>query len=239
VVTLKVNANATSSTLEQVEGRRKDMILAAGKHMAHEIESKLKERMESEEMRKLLVHRPVEVYYKIPDKLVASIVGEVKGWVAEHGDKAAEWYNDEWQYARATRELMQLEGMAMDKFQRWVDMNDSEEDRLSTVRRRVESQKMARLDAIIEGCAAKTAAWVQLPSVVSWGPGSMSRGAGRRMGEGQEEAAPERCRRREILISSLDEQNDVGEPPMVAAAAKGDVVNLKLLLAAGGRLASV
>jgi len=239
VVTLKVNANVTSSTLEEIEGKRKELLVAAGEHATHEIRSKLKARIESEEVEKLMVHRPLSVEEKILDQILNTTISEVETWVAKHREKLDEWYNDDWQYAGATRELMQLEGMAMDKFQRWVDCEDSERDRLSKVRRKVESQMMARLDRMVEERAAETRAWVRLPSVVTWGPGSMGMVTGRMVGPEQREAALELCRRREILIESLEERNDLGEPPMVAAAAKGDVVNLKLLLAAGGWVDSV
>jgi ankyrin repeat protein len=59
-----------------------------------------------------------------------------------------------------------------------------------------------------------------------------------RPGESGKDVAFELCRRRGALIDSIDEVNSSGEPPIVSSGAKGDIVDLKLLLLAGADVAS-
>jgi ankyrin repeat protein len=181
----------------------------------------------SERLREFLVHNPSDKEYGTPAKVCASIVEEVEGWLERYRERGAAWYNDEWQNSKAMRELSQLERLAAGKMdyylggRGWIN-----EVPMEQVARYAEAEIIMRLDEM----AAR--------SRVGGGEGREGADADADSEARRRELALELCRRRGVLIKSADETNDLGEPPLVASGARGDVENLGPLLMAGCKLES-
>ncbi|KAJ1480296.1 ankyrin repeat-containing domain protein, partial [Baffinella frigidus] len=117
---------------------------------------------------------------------------------------------DDGQYERAIKEAVQLKKMALGKFQHWMegaDARDLEKQPMLVVRRHAVAElHRRRMSKEAQG-----------------------RGSG---GQGSAEALI-LCKELGLFVRSLDETNEDGEPPLVAAGSGGNVWALQLLLAAG------
>lgn len=218
VVPLKVNANSTSSTIEQIEQRRKELFVSAGENALHEIRSRLDNLISSERVADFLSHQPSLKYRDVHFKMSRSIVDEVGRWLSSYQEREAGWFNDEWQYSMAVRELSELERMATGKFDYWLSTTGAGstliDQPMMQVARLAESELTRMLgDLVIASPPEDDAKTRQI--------------------------AVELCRLRGALVRGTGEVNDLGEPPLVAAGAKGDTESLRLLLLAGCEVDSV
>lgn len=215
IVSLKVNANATSSTIEQIVSRRRDIFLSAGDNCIHEIRSKVNEVLTSSEVRQVLSHRLWDHKNNTHVKLADSIFKEVEDWLARYKERDSDWFNNEWQYARASRELGALEKMSVGKLKYWLGEAGGGDALLKLPMQNVQRQDESEIRRKLDDRLGEEKRGVA---------GAAEKGA---------MLALELCKRRGAVIDSIDEKNDLGESPIVSAGARGDVVDLRLLLAAG------
>ena len=206
------------------QGKRRELFLSAGANSLDDIRGKTKEMLASDRLETFLVNHPAHKLYKIPDKVCASIVKEVEEWLERYKKRDAEWFNDEFQYSKAMRELSEVERLATGKMDYYLETGDIdvEDERMEQVARYAEADMVRRLDAMVERSKAEGG----------------REGDADAESEARRELALELCRRRGAVIKSVDETNDLGEPPLVASGARGDVENLDLLLMAGCKLDS-
>ncbi|KAJ1474786.1 ankyrin repeat-containing domain protein, partial [Baffinella frigidus] len=214
VVSLSVNANQTCGTIEEVLGSRRALHVAMLENYALEIKGELAARLDSEEVKQRLGRDYFAKHHGHHLKMVAAISKEVERVVDTHKARDAKWYNeDDGQYEGAMKEAMQLKKMARGKIQRWVegaDAGELETKPMHVVRREALSDLHRRL-----------------------------RDAQRRPdSEGVRAVALALCKELGFLVKSVDESNDEGEPPLVAAGSGGNVWALELLLAAGCEVGS-
>ena len=232
IVSLKVNANATSSTIEQIEARRKDILVSAGENALHDIRSRLDSVVASSRVADFLVHNSFANLYMHHVKLADAIVREAEAWVERYREKEPSWFADEAQYSLSVRELSGLERMALGKFEYWLGGgsgggNQSGGDALiaepmEQVARKAESEMMQKLQ--------------KLQKLLREGPESDDENG---YPSKARDLALELCKKRGVVIHGAEEKNDMGEEPIVASWARGDVHNLRLLLVAGSRIDSV
>jgi len=212
IVSLKVNANVTSSTIEEIEARRKDLFLSAAENTLFEVKSRLALEVKTPATLEFLDHRPYERNRKLHLKLADSVVTEVAAWVEKYRALEPEWFNDEWQYAAAVRDLTRLEAAAMGKWQHWAVAKAGPAESLC-------DEPIEKVMRLSDGLMNR-----QLSISLEAAPA----------GTGESRTlALEMCKRRGAVIKTIDEKNDLGEPAFVAAATDGHVNNLRLLLAAG------
>ncbi|KAJ1492128.1 ankyrin repeat-containing domain protein [Baffinella frigidus] len=209
VVSLSVNANQTCGTIEDMLGSRRGLHVAMLENYALEIEGELQARLESPEVKQRLAHDASAEFQTHHLRMVKAIMKEVGRVVNNHKSRDAEWYNeDDAQYDSATREAMQLKKMALGKFEHWMEgahAGDLETKPMHAVRRQVLAQLHRRL----------THAHARDLD----GAGAVQ--------------ALELCKELGLLVKSVGETNEEGEPPLVAAGSGGNVWALELLLAAG------
>ena len=198
--------------------------MSAGANSLDDVRGKTREMLASDRLEKFLVSHPYDKDYEIPAKLCASIVKEVEEWLERYRKKDAEWFNDEFQYSKAMRELSEVERLAAGKMDYYLETGDVnvKDERMEQVARYAEADMVRRLDAMAERSKAEGG----------------SEGDAEAESEARRELALNLCRRRGAVIKSVDETNDLGEPPLVASGARGDVENLDLLLMAGCKLDS-
>ena len=112
------------------------------------------------------------------------------------------------------KEAMQLKKMALGKFQRWMEGASADEvsdEPMHAVRR----QALAGIHRRLKDAQRLS------------------------VSEGVRAVALELCKELGLLVKSVDEKNEKGEPPLVAAGSGGNVWALELLLAAGCEVGSV
>lgn len=233
VVPLAASANVTGSTIEDIVGKRKQLHVFQMENAVHEIRRKLGELSSSDEARQR--HKSDLFNHMISVRsFVSTIIKQAERVLELNRSRAPEWYNVEGQSQSAMRELSQLRSLAVGMFEYWLNSPTAviawlSEESMHDVGRRRTAQLMQEIGNLRlelgDGCTT----WASLSS--AWD-------------ESREEAvmlrdrALELCKRRGALISSIDEQNELGETPLVAAGALGDVLNIRLLLAAGCKLGS-
>jgi ankyrin repeat protein len=227
VISLKVNANASSSTIEQIESRRKEIFLSAAGDCLLDIRSKLEHRMNGDDVRKVLHHRQWDLKNKTHEKIRDSIFEETDTWLEGYRKRPPEWFNDEYCYARAVKELGELEKIAVGKFQYWLGENGEGDrlvgERMQIIERLTESEMRCKVFALLrdaEHCKVD----------------SEER---RSLKDGARELALGLCKRRGLVTKSEDEVDDLGESPIIASGVVGNVVDLKLLIAAGAGVDSI
>uniref|UniRef100_A0A7S0W5B3 NAD(P)(+)--arginine ADP-ribosyltransferase n=1 Tax=Hemiselmis tepida TaxID=464990 RepID=A0A7S0W5B3_9CRYP len=221
VVQLQVNANVMTSTIEKIVGNRKGMFVSWGENLLLEIQSQLRLKLESGEVRKALVHRPFDASQGIPEKLVAKIVDDAAAWLEQYRRRDGSWFNeDEFRYARAIKELTALENLAIGKLDAWISGAGGltgkalVQEAMEQVQRRVESEMQRKLDDLTPDKGNMTALE------------PLEDPEGRKL-------CLELCKRRGVVIMDIEEtEGQLGEPPIVSSGASGDVTSLKLLLRA-------
>ena len=206
------------------QGKRRELFLSAGANSLDDVRGKTREMLASDRLEKFLVNNPYDKDHEIPAKLCASIVKEVEEWLERYKKRDAEWFNDEFQYSKAMRELSEVERLAAGKMDYYLETGDDnvKDERMEQVARYAEADMVRRLDAMADRSKAEGG----------------SEGDAEAESEACRELALNLCRRRGAVIKSVDETNDLGEPPLVASGARGDVENLDLLLMAGCKLDS-
>ena len=200
-----------------------EQFLSSGTNSLDDIRSKTKQVLASQRLEKFLLSRPYDKQEGIPAKVCASIVKEVEEWLERYKKRDAEWFNDDFQYSKARRELSEVERLATGKMDYYLGGGGNVIDvPTEQVARYAEADMVRRLDEMV----ARS---------------KMERGReddADADSEVRRELALDLCRRRGVVIKSIDETNDLGEPPLVASGARGDVENLDLLLMAGCKLDS-
>eukprot|EP00282_Hemiselmis_andersenii_P021362 CAMPEP_0172023288 /NCGR_PEP_ID=MMETSP1041-20130122/14714_1 /TAXON_ID=464988 /ORGANISM="Hemiselmis andersenii, Strain CCMP439" /LENGTH=897 /DNA_ID=CAMNT_0012678767 /DNA_START=1 /DNA_END=2691 /DNA_ORIENTATION=+ len=224
VVKLRVSANVMSSTIEKIQAHRKGMFVSWGENTLLEIKNKLKHKLESEQVKQALVHRPFDAHQNIPSALVARVEEESANWLRQYKDKEGSWFNqDEFAYARAIKELTALEKHALGKLDTWISGTGGltgkslVDEKMEQVSRRAESEMTRRLKDLSHPVAD--------PHKEGLEP--LDSEEGRKL-------CVELCKRRGAVIHDIEETVGVlGEPPLVSSGASGDVTSLKLLIRAG------
>ncbi|KAJ1474028.1 hypothetical protein T484DRAFT_3292848, partial [Baffinella frigidus] len=216
VVLLSVNANQTCGTIEEMLGSRRGLHVAMLENYELEIKGELEGRLDSEEVKERLAHDSLAGFNDHHTKMVAVISEEVETVVRRHKARSAEWYNeDDGQYQSALREVMQLKKMALGKFQHWMEGAKATagalvDEPMHVVRRRALAEVHRQLkDA--QGRGGRGAAAMEALVL---------------------------CKELGLLVKSVDETNEEGEPPLVAAGSGGNVWALELLVAAGCEVGS-
>ena len=191
-----------------------EIFLSAGANALDNIRGKTNEMLASDRLKEYLVHHPLNGLLQEPAKLADSIVGESEMWLIRYRERGARWFNDEWQYSKAMRELSELERLAVGKIDFFLGGGGMIEEPMKSVARLAEASMIRRLDEME----------------------AMSKLQGGALDAEARELALDLCRRRGVVIKSIDETNDLGESPLVASGARGDVENLGPLLLAGCKL---
>ena len=227
VISLKVNANASSSTIEQIESRRKEIFLSAAGDCLLDVKSKLEHVINGDDVKMVLHHRQWDVKNKTHEKIRDSIIEETETWLEGYRKHPPEWFNDVYCYARAVKELGGLEKMAVGKFQYWLGENGEGDrlvgERMQIIERLAESEMRCKLDALLRDAGRCEDECEKRRS----------------LRDGAKELALDLCKRRGLVTKSEDEVDDLGERPIIASGVTGNVVDLKLLLAAGARVDSI
>ncbi|KAJ1475017.1 ankyrin repeat-containing domain protein [Baffinella frigidus] len=179
-----------------------------------EIEGELQAKLDSEEVTQRLAHDPFAKEHEHHRLMVTAISKEVEVVVKTHEDRGAAWYNeDDGQYESAMKVAMQLKQMALGKFQHWMEgahAKELEKEPMHVVRRKALATLHRRLTDVQRRDLAGVGATV----------------------------ASELCKELGLLVKSVDETNEEGEPPLVEAGSGGNVWALELLLAAGCEVGS-
>jgi hypothetical protein len=204
------------------QGKRRELFLSAGANSLDDIRCKTEEMLESDRLKTFFLSRPAYKYFDLPAKVCESIVKEVEEWLERYKKRDAEWFNDEFQYSKAMRELSEVERLATGKMDYYLETGDvnTKDVPMEQVARYAEADMVRRLDSMVERSKAEGG----------------REGIADAESEARRELALDLCRRRGLVIKSVDETNDLGEPPLVASGARGDVENLDLLLVAGCNL---
>uniref|UniRef100_A0A7S0YY27 NAD(P)(+)--arginine ADP-ribosyltransferase n=1 Tax=Hemiselmis tepida TaxID=464990 RepID=A0A7S0YY27_9CRYP len=213
----EVNANQNGSTIEDIEGRRKQLFLSSARNSVDEVKGFLEKGLTSPQVDSVLSHRGYDKQHNMHMRVAESIEKEADEWIEGYTQKEVEWFNNERQYAGALRELIALEMMAIGKFESWIEGTSGltaeqlAKESIEQVSRRVRAEKKRQLDQAyqkegVEGGESETVRKLAL----------------------------DLCRERGVVIQGVDDQNGMLlEPGVVSCGVEGDVVSLKLLLLAG------
>ena len=226
VIPLAVSANVTGSTIEGIVGKRKQLHMFQMENAVHEIKRRLEELVSSSQAksRRELDPSPGFVDHS---RLAKKITRDANSILNKHRERNPEWYNVEEQIQGAMRELAELRGLSVGVFEYWLDDPKASLAKLQNLSMHdVDRQKTRQIVREMEEIESRSSgAWKNMqPDAV----------------EGElRQRALQLCKRRGGIAVSIDEENELGEPPLVAAGARGDFMNLHLLLVAGCSIGSV
>jgi len=232
----------TCSTIEDIVGKRKLLHMSQMENAVHEIRRTLLELAASSTAIQRFQADPSRWEVSIED-FVDAILAQARDITEKHGSREAEWYNIEGQSQSAMRDLVELRSLAVGQFEAWLAdpsfyVSFVIRESMQQVRRRKTAQLIRctgiRLETAFAEGAEPNPALYMMPSVVTWARAPIALQAAARR-----ERALELCKLQGTVIESVNEKNEHGETPLVAAGAKGDILSLKLLLAAGCKVQSV
>lgn len=233
LVPLAASANVTGSTIEDIVGKRKQLHVFQMENAVHEIRRKLGDLSSSREAMQRHKSDPFSHVVSVRS-FVGTILRQAERVLEMSRSRAPEWYNVEGQSQCAMRELSEVRSLAVGMFEYWLNSPTAviawlSDESMHDVDRRRTAQLMHEIGNLRlhqgNGCTM-------------WASESSAPADSKEESMLLRDRALELCRRRGALISSIDEQNEHGEPPLVAAGALGDVLNIRLLLAAGCKLGS-
>eukprot|EP00960_Hanusia_phi_P060603 764555-Hanusia_phi.AAC.1 len=133
VLPMRINANVTSSTIEGILGKRKELYVALLANVTEEIRRELEGLMRSEEVQKRLRQAARDFLKGKHKTLEASILKECEEGLSKYKDREIAWYNYDINYVQAMEHAKSLKGMAMNKIRYWLvsTMGDDQCERLS------------------------------------------------------------------------------------------------------------
>ncbi|EKX33921.1 hypothetical protein GUITHDRAFT_119904 [Guillardia theta CCMP2712] len=119
VLTLRINANTTSSTIEEMLGKRKQLYVGLLENIAREVERELvgcagriQERLRSAFRDRLS---------NLSQFLFRSIERECRAMVEVSRGREAEWYNEDSRYKEAIELSNSMKDMAINKLRHWIE----------------------------------------------------------------------------------------------------------------------
>eukprot|EP00960_Hanusia_phi_P059475 764173-Hanusia_phi.AAC.1 len=209
VLPMRINANLTSSTIERILGKRKELYMALLTNIGHEINRELEGELRSDRVKQRLKQSPGDALFMYHKKLQRSVSRDVQDLLSKYDERDIEWYNSDFDYVRAMEHATSLKQIAMNKFRYWLDSTKGD-----TQCEGVSKESMADL-------YRKTLADLHHKAFAG----------GRKNSEGRD-AATKAC----TMQGMWREQHETGggeESPILAAAAKGQADMIKLLAIAG------
>mmetsp|Transcript_38330 Transcript_38330/g.120666 ORF Transcript_38330/g.120666 Transcript_38330/m.120666 type:complete len:1644 (-) Transcript_38330:81-5012(-) len=209
IIPLKINANVTCSTIEEIVEKRKQLHMALLTNTMNEAIGELNSIFASERVEARLTHAPYDRMQDGHHKIKASILTECQELMDFYAKSPPSWFNDDENYAKAMLQASKLKQMALGKFVFWLDHNSGDgmagtitKESIFYLHRLMESNLLRRFRDKDEE-------------------------------EDREALALQICKHKGLIFKDLAELNDLGEPPLFAVVANGDEEGVELLLTAG------
>ena len=204
VIPVCVSANNKTSTVDELENKKRTLHLSSFKHRIHEIELRLKAlALDKDAAQRLAddVSRDEKIHSV--DAFLQRIVGQCKEVYSRHEAVSATDFNNDNKFRRLVLEMIDVKDMAISKLTEWLENKACSyiRYRFNAELRTVHRRCMAYLERrLLKGTGDQVSDSLQLLKNRNW------------------------------IIESINEENELGENRLMAAAAEGRSCNVLQLL---------
>ena len=210
MVSVRVIPNLKTHTIEEVVGKKKSMHIAAFSHLLDELEQLLNHMASQASVQQRFSNDVTKFQGGLftVEKVIKDIMGECRTVLTTHGAfEAMEYVGDE-RFRGLVTEMLDTQAMAKSKFLLWLEN---------------EAEPICFLEA------------KRLRQGFREYIGFLNRSVQLKEGDERRVAAEKVCKLKGLVRDAINEVNEIGEYPLLAAAADGaGLEDLKLLIIASG-----